>query len=99
MRPVITVHPTKTFDKVKVCADGPFGYAEMIFVMSFGEFCERYNRWESGEMVQRAFNTSSKEEREFLLTGMCLVEQEEVFDDDPFTNHVLDFLQPNRLDK
>lgn len=80
MRPIINAVPTKVINKTKVCADGPFGYAEMIFPMSFGEFCERFHRWESGEMVQHAFNTSNKEEREFLLTGMCLVEQEDLFE-------------------
>ena len=81
-RPSLSVRETKISDKIVVCADGMLGHTEMVLPMSREQFTECFTRWESGEMVQRAFPTLSPAQREFLLTGMSLDDQEEVFYED-----------------
>lgn len=81
MRPTISLRETKIDDKIVVCADGFFGHTEMVLPMSKESFTECFNKWVGGEMIQRAFRGLSPEQREFLLTGMPLDIQDEVFDD------------------
>ena len=40
---------------------------------------DQIHRWESGELIQNAMPNLSIMEREFLINGMSIIEQEDMF--------------------
>lgn len=87
MRPTLHIidHSTKA---VTIGATGFFGVNEMTMPLGPDDFVRGYNKWLSGEMIQGAFPTLTPEQREFLMTGMSVKQQNEIFgsDNDPTLN-------------
>lgn len=82
-RPTLSVSETKIPNRIVVIAESfMFGRNEMVLPMTLDDFTERFTRWESGEMIQNSFADLSPEQREFLLSGMPLDEQDEFFSEE-----------------
>lgn len=54
----------------------------MEFNMTEQEFEESYSKWKDGMLIQQAFPTLSREEREFIKTGILPEEWTAVFGKD-----------------
>lgn len=54
----------------------------MVLPMSCEEFSAAVVKWLGGDMVQTAFPKLSVEQREFLITGMSIKQQKEIFGTD-----------------
>lgn len=78
--PRLDVYACKMPDKVRVVASGMLGTSEMVFPMSVSEFADRLSKWHEGALIQHAFDKSTPTQREFLLTGMSIGEQEDFFE-------------------
>ena len=57
---------------IRVLKTSPFsGKVNMMeFNMDDKEFEERFAKWNSGTLIQEAFDNLSADEREFLMTGI-----------------------------
>jgi hypothetical protein len=42
---------------------------------------EQYQRWESGELIQKVMPNLTEDEREFIITGISKEEWDEIFSD------------------
>lgn len=87
MRPIHAILDNSP-NTVTIGAAGIFGNTEMTFRMTKDEFLAAWDMWKNGAMVQEAFPNLNPFEREFLLTGMSVKQQKEVFgvDHDPEQN-------------
>lgn len=72
----------ETAHTVTIRASGMFGTNDMVLPMSCEEFSAAVVKWISGELVQNAFPKFSVEQREFLITGMSIKQQKELFGTD-----------------
>jgi hypothetical protein len=59
-----------------------FGSNNMVIPLSHEKFMACYDKWMAGENVQVAFSTLTTEQREFLVSGMSIKQQKEVFGSD-----------------
>lgn len=80
MRPTLTLVNSST-THVTVGAEGFFGYSEMTLPLGHDEFMRAFGEWQAGMMIQVAFKTLSPEQREFMMTGMSVKQQKEIFGD------------------
>lgn len=53
----------------------------MVFAMPIQTFKRKLLSWRGGTSVQIAFNTSTPDEREFLLTGLSIDQQKKIYGD------------------
>ncbi len=65
--------------QIVVTAEGFLGKSEMTLPLTLGEFATGCDKRNKGELVQNAFPTLSKSQREFLITGMNMEQQAAVF--------------------
>jgi hypothetical protein len=66
-------------NQIVVAADGFLGKSEMTLPLTLGEFATGCEKRKNGELVQYAFPTLNKTQREFLITGMNMEQQAAVF--------------------
>lgn len=81
MRPILTL-VDKSAKTVTINAAGMFGSNNMTFPLTHEKFMECFDAWQNGAMVQDAFPMFSAEQREFLITGMSIKQQKEIFGTD-----------------
>lgn len=81
MRPILAL-VDKTKKTVTIQAVGMFGSNDMVLPLTHEKFMECYDKWQSGAMVQEAFPTLNTQQREFLITGMSIKQQKEIFGTD-----------------
>jgi hypothetical protein len=80
--PTYTAYPTKINDKIRVVADGFLGTTEMVLPMTLGQFTEGMEKRQRGALIQNAFPRLTPEQRDFLISGMSLDDQDKVFTED-----------------
>jgi len=66
-------------NQIIVTSEGFLGKAEMTLPLTLGEFATGCDKRNKGELVQYAFPTLNKTQREFLITGMNMEQQAAVF--------------------
>lgn len=79
LNPTYTAHPTTNPKQIRVTADGFLGKSEMVLPISLGTFAECWEKRVKGALVQDAFPMLNKSQREFLISGMNMEDQADVF--------------------
>lgn len=65
--------------QIIVTADGFLGKSEMTLPITLGTFAEGMEKRHRGALVQDAFPMLNKTQREFLISGMNMEDQADVF--------------------
>lgn len=79
MRPQLSLIEVPGQPYVTIRAVGFMGENIMHIPMGKTKFMECFNKWVAGAMIQDAFKCLTVVQREFLMSGMSVEQQKEVF--------------------
>lgn len=79
---IVSLNAVNLGESVKITATGNMGVTELTIPLSLREFDYGMQRWDAGELIQRAFPTLDAEQREFLMTGITPEQWKDSFGDE-----------------